>query len=233
MTGHNTAKRQKLTAGDWVRLIVPILLVAAFVVSAWKLGYFNLENPQKLKQAAHQSQSKPWFAPAFVLAYVIVATFAAPVSPLAYVAGAMFGLVKGSIYVWIGSIIAGTAGYWMARGVWSGTAERLLGRYQDKLHELKKGSAFLTVLRLQVLPIVPFGIFNYAAAVVRINFLAFLAGTALGVIPGTIAAVYVGDRIAAGLAGHQHGALIVGLAIMAGIFALSFVPKLFERKHDD
>lgn len=224
--------RRKLTTGDWVRLVIPVLLVAGFIFAAWKLGYFDLESPQKLQRAARKARSDPWLAPAFVAAYVVVATFAAPISPLAYVAGAMFGVVKGSICVWIGAMIAATAGYWLARGIWSGTAKRLLGRYEEKLQELQRGSAFLTVLRLQLLPIAPFGILMYASAVVRLNFLAFLAGTALGIVPGTVAAVYVGDRVAAGLTGHEHRALIIAGVIMAALIGLSFVPKLFERQKD-
>src|ERR1700759_8151 len=37
-------KREPLRASDWLRLIVPLVLVAAFILIAWKLGYFSLKD---------------------------------------------------------------------------------------------------------------------------------------------------------------------------------------------
>ncbi|HXT17966.1 MAG TPA: VTT domain-containing protein [Gemmatimonadaceae bacterium] len=214
---------------DWARLLVPLLLIAAFLVAAWKLGYFNLKDPSKLTAAADRAQNLPWFGPVFAIAYGVVAAFAAPVSPLAYGAGAMFGVVQGTIWVWTGSMIGGTAGYWLARGAWAGAAKRMLGRYQEKLQDLERGNAFLTVLRVQLLPIVPFGVFNYAAGATKVPFLPYLLATAIGVIPGSIAAVYVGDRVAAGFRGGGKSAFLVAAIVMAALFALSFLPNLIKK----
>jgi uncharacterized membrane protein YdjX (TVP38/TMEM64 family) len=224
-----STKRQPLRPSDWARLIVPVLLIAAFIVAAWKLGYFDLKNPRQLNAAADKAQRLPWLGPLFALAYAVVATFAAPVSPLAYGAGAVFGVVQGTLLVWAASLAGGSAGYWLARGAWSETAHRLLGRYEDKVQDLKRGNAFLTTLRVQLLPIVPFGVFNYAAGATRLPYLAYLAGTALGVIPGSIAAVYVGERIAAGFRGSGKSAFLVAAAVMVGLIALSFLPNLIKK----
>jgi phospholipase D1/2 len=217
---------------DWLRLVAPTLLLAALVVVAWRLGYFKLKNPQQLTSAADRVQALPWLSPLFVLVYATAAAFATPVSPLAYGAGAVFGIMRGSVFVWGASLIGATAGYWLARGVWSGPAHRLLGRYSQKLHALRRGSAFLTTLRVQLLPIVPFGIFNYAAGTSRLPFLQFLAGTAVGVIPGTLLAVYVGDRIAAGFERSDSRAFLVAGVVMLLLVALSFLPKLIEKLRD-
>jgi uncharacterized membrane protein YdjX (TVP38/TMEM64 family) len=222
-------RREPLRASDWARLVVPVLLIAAFIVVAWKAGYFNLKNPQKLNAAADKAQDIPWLGPVFALAYAVVAAFAAPVSPLAYGAGAVFGVIHGSIWVMVGSILGGAAGYWLARGAWADAAKRLLGRYDKKLRDMKSGNAFLTTARLQLLPIVPFGIFNYAAGATRIPFLAYLAGTAIGVVPGTVAAVYVGERIAAGFRGSGKSAFIIAAIVMAGLIAISYIPTLVRK----
>jgi uncharacterized membrane protein YdjX (TVP38/TMEM64 family) len=222
-------KREPMRPSDWARLVVPLLLIAAFLFTAWKLGYFSLKNRQKLSAAADRAENLPWFGPVFAIAYGVVAAFAAPVSPLAYGAGAMFDVVQGTIWVWIGSMIGGTAGYWLARGAWAGAAKRMLGRYQEKLQDLERGNAFLTVLRVQLLPIVPFGVFNYAAGATKVPFLPYLFATAIGVIPGSIAAVYVGDRVAAGFRGGGRSAFLVAAIVMAALFALSFLPTLIRK----
>ena len=223
------ATRESLRGTDYVRVAIPIAVTIALVISAWRFGYFHLKNPQALNAAAERAVNVPWLGPIFVVVYAFLAALAAPVSPLAYGAGAVFGLLRGSIYVWIGSMLGGTAGYWLARGVWSEPAHRLLGSHRDKLQELRRGNGFLTTMRLQLLPIVPFGIFNYAAGTTEISFVQFLAGTALGIIPGTIAAVYVGDRLAAGFQGSGKSAFLVAGAVMAGLIALSFAPTAIRK----
>jgi uncharacterized membrane protein YdjX (TVP38/TMEM64 family) len=214
---------------DWLRIAVPVVVVAGFMVLAWHFGYFSLRTPEQLDAATDRVEGLPWLVPIFVLTYAILATLAAPVSPLAYGAGALFGVVRGSMYVWLGSMLGATAGYFLARTSLAGPARRLLGRFHDKLSQLRDGNAFITTLRLQMLPVLPFGIFNYAAGVTRVRIVGFLTGTALGILPGTVAAVYVGDRLVAGLeTGDKRAFLIAGL-VVAAMFALSFAPTLLRK----
>jgi uncharacterized membrane protein YdjX (TVP38/TMEM64 family) len=214
---------------DWLRIALPVLVVAGFIVLAWRFGYFSLKTPEQLDAATDRVESLPWLAPIFVLSYAALATLAAPVSPLAYAAGALFGLVRGSLYVWLGSMVGAMAGYFLARTSLAGPARRLLGRFRDRMRQLRDGNSFITTLRLQMLPILPFGIFNYAAGATRLRIPGFLAGTALGILPGTIAAVYVGDRLVAGLeTGNKRALLLAGL-VVAALFALSFAPTLVKK----
>lgn len=225
-----SARRRPATLGDWLRIIVPTVLLVSLVVVGWQLGYFDLREPQKLEHTAARVRHIPWFVPAFILGYAALAALASPVSPLAYGAGAVFGIVEGSILVWISSMIGAFAGYLLARTIWSESAKRLLGRHGRKLSELGHGNVFLRVLRLQLTPIVPFGLMNYAAGTTRLRFVPYAAGTALGVIPMTIAAVYVGDRLRAGVRGSGLKAYVIAGIVMAAIIGLSFLPSV--RRHD-
>jgi len=225
----NKAAKSTPLVTDWLRLALPVLIVAGFIVLAWRFGYFSLKTPEQLDAATDRVEGLPWLAPIFVLIYAALATLAAPVSPLAYAAGALFGVVRGSVYVWLGSVVGAMAGYFLARTSLAGPARRLLGRFQDRMSQLRDGNAFTTTLRLQILPVLPFGIFNYAAGVTRLRIPGFLAGTALGIIPGTIAAVYVGDRLVAGLETGDKRALLVAGLVVAAMFALSFAPTLVKK----
>jgi len=216
-------------ATDWLRVALPVVAVVIFVLVAWRHGYFNLKDPQKLDAAAQRVQDIPWLGPIFVAVYAGLAAFAAPVSPLAYGAGAVFGVVRGTIFVMIASLLGASAGYFLARSAWSGVARRLLGRFHGKLRGIGHGTVFLTALRVQLLPIVPFGIFNYAAGAAHVPFLPFLGATALGILPGTIAAVYIGDRLMAGIAESDRRAFVVAGLVAVGLFALSFAPTLYKK----
>ena len=229
-------KHEPARPTDWLRVALPLLAVAVFVIIAWRHGYFDLKDPQKLGAAAQKVQDIPWLGPIFVAVYAGLAMFAAPVSPLAYGAGAVFGVIRGTLFVMTASLIGACAGYWLARSAWSGVARRLLGRFHGKLRDLRHGNVFLTTMRFQLLPIMPFGIFNYGAGVAHLPFFPFIAGTAVGILPGTVAAVYVGERVMAGITGSDRRAFVVAGLVVAALFALSFAPTLINKwrgKDDD
>lgn len=221
-----SSKSQRLTTGDKIRLVAPFVLYAVFAFVAWKLGYFH---EQKVIQQSRTSSGSPFVATAFVLIYGAIAALALPVTPLAYAAGAIFGFVRATILVWIGSMIGAVAGYYLARGVWAKPARRLLKHYEAKLDSMRKGNVFLTSFRLQLMPIVPFGAFNYAAAIAKFDVLPFLAGTALAIIPGTAMATFIGAQIAAGVHGKSKKPYLWGGLVAVLALALSFAPKLWEK----
>jgi phospholipase D1/2 len=217
---------KKLSAGDKARLVAPIVLYAVIALVAWKLGYFHAE---KVSAAAEKSSGQIWFGGAFVAVYTLLTALAMPISPLAYAAGAVFGFWRASMLVWVASIFGAVAGYYLAHGILAKPARTLLGRYKDKLRNLGRGNAFVTALRMQLMPIVPFGAFNYAAAISKLEVLEFLAGTAIGIIPGTLLATFIGDRFAAGVHGKSKTPYLFAAAAALVVLALSFAPKLWDK----
>lgn len=220
---------KKLSPGDKARLVAPIILYAVLALGAWRLGYFHAE---KVSAAAEKSSGGIWFGTGFVTLYAVLTALAMPISPLAYAAGAVFGFWRASILVWIASIFGAVAGYYLARGVLAKPARTLLGHYKDKLSGVGKGSAFVTALRMQLMPIVPFGAFNYAAAISKLEVLPFLAGTAIGIIPGTLLATFIGDRFAAGVHGKSKMPYIFVAAGVLVVIAVSFAPRLWDKIRD-
>jgi uncharacterized membrane protein YdjX (TVP38/TMEM64 family) len=220
---------KRLSTSDWVRLGAPAVFYVVLAVVAWKLGFFH-DTSEKVTEAAGGSTRTVWFAAGFVLVYGTVAAMALPVSPLAYGAGAVFGFWRAWILVWIASMLGAVAGYYLARGIWAKPASLLLGRYAEKLHNLRKGNVFLAALRMQLLPVIPFGAYNYAAGISRLPVLWYLAGTAVGIIPGTVMATFIGDRLAAGMIGGEKEGLFIGGAVALVVVALSFLPRLLAKK---
>jgi uncharacterized membrane protein YdjX (TVP38/TMEM64 family) len=202
------------------------VLLATLALIAWKLHYFEAE---RLTTAASPARHAWWFGLAFVAAFGVIAALPTPASPLGYAAGALFGLVQGSLLAWCGSMLGAAAGYWLARGAWADTAARLLGRNEDKLRDMREGKAFLVTLRVRLIPLVPFGVFTYAAGSVKIAFPPYLAGTAIGIIPYTVASVFVGERVAAGFRGGGRRAFLVAAAVMLASLGVSFLPTVIRK----
>ena len=71
--------KERLRLSDWVRIALPIVFVIAFMVVAWRLGYFKLRHPQHIGAAADRVRDVPWLGPIFVAVYATMGAFAAPV----------------------------------------------------------------------------------------------------------------------------------------------------------
>ena len=221
-----TSAVKRLSTGDKIRLVAPVPIYGILAFVAWKLGYFHEQN---VTAAAQTSSGSPYVGLTFVIIYAIVGALALPVSPLAYGAGAIFGVWRAFVLVWLGSMLGALAGYYLSRGIWAQPAHRLLGHYEAKLRSLRKGNVFLTSFRLQLMPIVPFGAFNYAAAISRFDPIPFFAGTALGIIPGTLMATFIGDRLAAGVRGNSKMPYVWGALVAVLVLTLSFAPKFWDK----
>jgi uncharacterized membrane protein YdjX (TVP38/TMEM64 family) len=107
--------------------------------------------------------------------------------------------------------------------------ERIGGRKIYALERLADSHAFSTVLRLRLIPIVPFNALNYACGLVGLDFSAYLAGTMLGDLPVTAAYTYFADELLSGVAGARRSAFIHASLAGAVLVLLSFLPSLFRR----
>ena len=101
-------------------------------------------------------------------------------------------------------------------------------RFQ-KLDGLVERGGFANIFRLRLLPVVPFNLLSFAAGLAGVPLRAYLLGTALGIVPGTIVYTYFADSLIGGAEGASRAALVrVGIAATL-LLALSFAPALVRR----
>lgn len=221
---------RRATPLDWARLAIPVVALLVLIYWARQRGFFEIDRPEEVAAIAGSIRRTPELALILVGVYAGLAAMGLPVAPLGYGAGALYGFTRGIALVWIASMIGAAAGYFLARGVMHGPAMRLLGRFAPLIHALRNRHGFLTVLRIQLLPVIAFGPFNYAAGIARIPFWPFMAATGLGIIPGTLAIVYVGDRVMAGFRGEEGHPFLIAAIVAVSLVALSFVPTMVTRR---
>ncbi len=150
--------------------------------------------------------------------------------------GLLFGVIKGFIYGWIG-VIAGSAGTFLCvryimRDFFQKSLESRFHRLQIFDEHLAE-HGFLTVLLLRlVLFLAP--PLNWVIGLTRVKFRHYIAGSALGVIPGIAIACYFADSITRLKSGGTlftwemvvPAGLVVALLIISGISAW----RLFGKK---
>ncbi|MDP9479831.1 MAG: VTT domain-containing protein, partial [Actinomycetota bacterium] len=119
---------------------------------------------------------------------------------------------------WLGALLGGVISFWISR--WLGRdfvagTERMqrLDRYVDQ-------HGTITIFVLRLLPLVSFDVISYAAGLSSIPFWKFFLASALGMVPGTLAFVYLGGASSS-----------TGFALaLIGLSVLAIVAYLYQRR---
>jgi uncharacterized membrane protein YdjX (TVP38/TMEM64 family) len=212
--------------GAYVRLAVLAIILAAAGYTAYRLGVFELSDPQRLGEVIRRAREVPALPVLFVVGYGIATVFGLPGTVFTLAGGAIFGVVFGSLLNWVGATLGAIGAYTLARRLGSDAVRSLLGRHATTLDALTSKAGFATLFRLRLIPVVPFNALNFAAGLAPAPFRAYALSTALGIIPGTVVYTYFADSLVAGVTGARDRALVHVAVAATLLIALSFVPAL-------
>ena len=206
------------------------LLVLAAIVALWLLPI----GPWLKSFQAYVKSAGPMGYVVYELGYAIIA-LVFPGSVLTIGAGAIFGIVGGTIVVATGATLTATIAFLLARTVLRKRVERMTAdnpkfRAVDQAIA-KEGIKIVLLVRLAA--VFPFTIVNYAFGLTGIRLLPYVLTTAIGILPGTIAFVYIGAA-AASVATQDRTKLaftIAGLviAIAVSIFVARVAHNAIKR----
>ncbi|MEM8502446.1 MAG: TVP38/TMEM64 family protein [Cyanobacteria bacterium P01_D01_bin.1] len=132
----------------------------------------------------------------FVLAYIVITVAFLPASVVTLGAGFVFGVVKGSILVFIGAMLGATTAFLVGRFVardW--IAKKVEGnRFFNSLDNAIAEEGLKLIFLIRLSPAFPFNLLNYALGLTKVSLRDYIVGTT-GIIPGTIMYVYLGSLI--------------------------------------
>jgi uncharacterized membrane protein YdjX (TVP38/TMEM64 family) len=131
----------------------------------------------------------------YVLAYVLACVTFVPASPLTLGAGAIFGFVEGTIVVIIGATLGATASFLLGRTILRRRIEAMAAN-NPKFRALdraiaREGGKIVFLVRLA--PVFPFAYINFVFGLTGVRTLAYIVATFFGIMPATIAFVYIAD----------------------------------------
>jgi uncharacterized membrane protein YdjX (TVP38/TMEM64 family) len=179
-----------------------------------------------------------WGPLAFILGYAVATVAFVPGSILTLAAGAIFGLVQGTIYTFAGATLGASAAFLVARYLARGAVERKIAgnRRFDAIDRAVAGEGFKIVALLRLSPIFPFNLLNYSLGLTRVRFLHYLAAS-IAMVPGTLLYVYYGNA-AGSLAAVASGAetergaeywVFLGIGLLATVLVTTYVTRLAGR----
>jgi len=193
-------------AKNWIKLFKLViltlviggcgLLLATAPVLAQESSNAQGFNPQEILRNGLQ-----WIdslgsvgAIAFITLYIIASIAFLPGSILTLGAGVVFGVILGSLYVFIGATLGATAaflvGRYLARG-W--VSQKIEGNNKFRaIDEAVATEGFKIVFLTRLSPVFPFNLLNYAFGVTGVSLKDYFLGC-IGMIPGTIMYVYIGS----------------------------------------
>jgi uncharacterized membrane protein YdjX (TVP38/TMEM64 family) len=218
------------------------LPLGIIIVSLAAFFYFGLDKYmtlEALKQHRHAmlawTQSHTILAMlSYMLTYILLVAISFPgASLLTIVGGFLFGIVVGSLLVSVSATVGASIIFWAARTALGDFFEKRAGRFIGRMEKGFQENALSYLLVLRLIPIFPFWLVNIMPAILNIRFSVYLIGTFLGIIPGVVVYVMLGNGL--GFAFDKGEAIdfhliyapqilipIVGLAI------LSFVPMVYK-----
>lgn len=221
------------------RLLLLFALVAA-VLLAWQFGLFEFLTLEALKARQAEFQALYAARPVAVLAgffalYVAVTGLSLPgAAILTLAAGALFGLVTGTILVSFASTLGATLAFLSARYLLRSSVE---ARFGDRLGAInrgleKDGAFYLFTLRL--VPLFPFFLINLVMGLTRIRAATFAWVSQIGMLAGTIVYVNAGTELAKidSLSGVASPGLLLSFAALGLFpwFAKAFIGWLQRRR---
>lgn len=180
------------------------LLLAAGVIVALLLGGRRL-GALVPELTAYVQSLGTWAPLVFILVYLLATVAFVPGSLLTLAAGAMFGLLRGTLYVMLGATLGASAAFLVARYLARKTVARRLTaspRFAALDTALgREGRRIVLLLRLS--PLFPFNLLNYLLGVTKVSFLDFFIAS-IGMLPGSLLYVYYG-RVAGDVAALAGG----------------------------
>ena len=187
-----TTKNKKISS--ILKLVVISVVVAGLIIAAKQLGVTGYIN-DALRNSLEWIDSLGWWGPIiFALIYIIATVAFMPGSILTLGAGVIFGVIQGSIYVFIGATIGATAAFLVGRYLarnW--VSQKIAGNQKFKAIDEAVGREGLKIVLLTRLsPVFPFNLLNYAFGITGVSLRDYFFGS-VGMIPGTIMYVYIGS----------------------------------------
>ena len=207
---------------------VGILAVFAAVVAAFAfldLGrYLTLESLKANRalladlRAGHASL----FAALFVLAYVVQTAFSLPgAAILSLAAGAIFGVLQGTLFVVAGATIGAILAFLVSRTLLRDWVVRKFGGRMEGIDRGLRENGLSYLLFLRLVPAFPFFLVNLACGVTGLPLRTYALGTLFGIMPGSLVFVNAGASLAAIESVRQvASARVLGSFALLGLFAL-------------
>ena len=134
-----------------------------------------------------------WWGPAlFFVLYAGLALIPCPKALLTAAGGALFGLWAGAALSLSAALVGAVISFGVGRLLGRDAVDRLIRGRLARVDALLADHGLSSVLIVRLVPLVPFIAINYAAGLSGVRFRHYLLGSAVGMVPGSLAYAALG-----------------------------------------
>lgn len=211
------SERRRRPGGTAIRLLFGVLLIGLIL---WAAGQAGERLPAFVGWVEEQGF---WGQVVFVLGYAVATVAFVPGSILTLAGGALFGVARGLVVVFLGAVLGSSLAFLLARGAARPAVQRRISgdpRF-ERIDRAVAENGGRIVLLLRLSPVLPYNLLNYALGLTRVRFRDYVAAS-VGMLPGTLLYVYSG-RVAGSLAAVAAGADVPRGAGYYSLLALGLI----------
>ena len=235
-TGNGTSSTGR--SADWIRYVrwIAIFLILASLISI--MQSLPLDRAMAVLNAWIDGLGA-WGPIVMAAIYVVATVLFVPGTILTLAAGALFGLVIGTVTVSVGSTLGAACAFLIARYLARDKVASMAHRNR-KFGAIDRaigegGWKIVALLRLS--PAIPFNVQNYLYGLTPVRFWPYVLTSWLAMMPGTFLYVYLGHITGAAIGdSRQRGAaewLMLAVGLLATAAVTVYITLLARRKLRD
>ena len=198
----------------WVKLALVALLVLG-LTALWRWSPLAHTVSADIVIGWAKDFGSRWWAPLLVMASYTPACMVMFPRPLITLAAVIaFGPWMGFVYALTGIVASSIVTYYIGRRMRRDTVRRIAGPKLDRMIEVLKKYGLLAMTLLRLVPLAPFVVESIVAGAIHMRLWHVALGTAIGLLPGTLATTIFGDAIETALTGTgEVNWWLVGIAV--------------------
>lgn len=178
----------------WLNIIpfAIVLSLFALIVTVYfsRYDHFDAQNFR-----AFIGEFGAWGPLVYAAIYIICAPVPLIAPVLSAAGGLLFGTLWGTLLVMGVATTSAFVPFYLARRLGREWVEgKLKGKRLEELYaQSEGGKGFTFILLMRLIPILPWEIQNYVGGLTKVSPLTFIAGTLIGIIPGSFSLVFLGS----------------------------------------
>ncbi|MGZ8366674.1 MAG: TVP38/TMEM64 family protein, partial [Nitrospira sp.] len=142
--------------------------------------------------------------------------------------GFLFGATMATLFINIGATTGATLAFLTARYLLRDSVELKFGKWLGPFQEGFAKNAFSYLLTLRLIPLFPFFVVNLVSGLTRVSIGAYVAATAIGIIPGSFVYAYAGRQLGTINSLKEIASPnVVGAFVLLGLLAM--VPVVYRK----
>jgi uncharacterized membrane protein YdjX (TVP38/TMEM64 family) len=220
----------------WIKSLLIIAGIFALLIVGQK--YLNLQQHLIAVLEWIKSLGSVGFG-VYVGLYVCACVFLIPGSILTLGAGAIYGVIVGSVLVSAASTLGATVAFLIGRYFARNLVEKKIAgnpRFSSIDNAVAQGGWKIVGL-IRLSPMFPFNLLNYAFGLTKVSLRDYVLASWLGMLPGTIMYVYIGSLASnLGSIGAQTDRaktpgewIMYGISLIATILVTVYVTKIAKK----